>query len=139
MLMKLSPVVNVKRTNFTYEPLYSSYILALNKLLYKKCVQKTLMKLSPGVDSTKIFMPSFYVHRSQKRKKTNCLSVFFLLLGSPHIKHEIDTRCQCHQHFKIAIFIQKYFVQLFFPNSLDLKFFVERMLVQKLLKKCWWQ
>ena len=50
-LVKLTPVVNfinVKGANFTYESLFSSYILALNKHLYKKHVRKTLMKLTPA-------------------------------------------------------------------------------------------
>jgi len=32
------------------------------------------------------FMGSFYAHRSQKRKKTDYLTDFFVLLGSTHIK-----------------------------------------------------
>ncbi len=38
--------INVKRTNFTYKRLFSSYILALNKLSYKKRLCKTLMKFT---------------------------------------------------------------------------------------------
>ncbi len=50
MLMKLSPrvnFINVKHANFTYERLFSSYVLALNKLSYEKRAQKMLMILSP--------------------------------------------------------------------------------------------
>ncbi len=36
ILISIVNFINVKRKNFTYERLYSSYILALNKLLYKK-------------------------------------------------------------------------------------------------------
>jgi len=51
MLVELTPVVNfinVKCANFTYKSFFSSYILALNKLLYKKRARKMLMKLTPG-------------------------------------------------------------------------------------------
>jgi len=44
------PIANffkVKRANFTYESLFSSYILALNELSYEKRAHKTLMKLTP--------------------------------------------------------------------------------------------
>ena len=50
MLMKLTPAVNfinIKCANFTYKSLFSSYVLALNEFLYKKCAQITLMKLTP--------------------------------------------------------------------------------------------
>jgi len=40
--------INVLRTNFSYEPRFSSYVLALNKLLYKKFARLTLMKLTAG-------------------------------------------------------------------------------------------
>jgi len=40
--------INVKRTNFTYESIFSSYILALNKILYEEGARKMLMKLTPG-------------------------------------------------------------------------------------------
>jgi len=43
----LRPVVNfinIKRVNFTYESLFSNYILALNELSYEKRARKTFMK-----------------------------------------------------------------------------------------------
>jgi hypothetical protein len=40
--------INVLRTIFLYECHFSSYVLALSKNLYKKRVQITLMKLTPG-------------------------------------------------------------------------------------------
>jgi hypothetical protein len=50
MLMKLNPgvnFINVKCAHFLYELLFSSYVLALNKLLYEKFACLTLMKLNP--------------------------------------------------------------------------------------------
>jgi len=41
--------INIKLANFIYKSLFSNNVLALNKLLYKKCARKTLMKLSPGL------------------------------------------------------------------------------------------
>ncbi len=38
--------INVKRVHFSYERLFSSYILALNKLSYEKFARLTLMKLT---------------------------------------------------------------------------------------------
>jgi len=61
--MKLTPMVNfinVKRANFR-ESLFSSYVLALNELLYEKRLRKILMKLTP---IHKIF-------RSEKNEKVN--------------------------------------------------------------------
>ncbi len=45
-----------------------------------------LMKLSPGLYFTNMFMCSFYPQRSQKRKMTDDLTAFFVLLGSTHVK-----------------------------------------------------
>jgi len=52
---------NLKCANFTYERLFSSYVLALNELSYEKHEQKTLMKLSPGVYFTNILRAAFSV------------------------------------------------------------------------------
>jgi len=41
--------INIKCTNFTYESLFSSYVLALNELSYKKYACKTLMKLTSSL------------------------------------------------------------------------------------------
>ncbi len=41
-------LINVKRARFTYERLFSSYVLALNKVLYEKFTLLTLMKLTAG-------------------------------------------------------------------------------------------
>jgi len=40
--------VNVKHTHFLYQRLFSSYVLALNKLSYEKIASLTLMKLTAG-------------------------------------------------------------------------------------------
>ncbi len=41
-------IINVKRTNFAYKRLFSSYVLALNELSYEKHARKMLMKLTVG-------------------------------------------------------------------------------------------
>jgi hypothetical protein len=50
--------INVKRAKFTYKSLFSSYVLALNELSYEKRTHKTLMKLTPRVDFTKLCLPT---------------------------------------------------------------------------------
>ncbi len=40
--------INFKRTNFSYERRFSSYVLALSKNLYEKFARLTLMKLTAG-------------------------------------------------------------------------------------------
>jgi len=40
--------INVKRAHFSYKRLFSSYVLTLNKLSYKKFARLTLMKLTVG-------------------------------------------------------------------------------------------
>ncbi len=47
--------------------------------------------------------------------------------------------CQFHQHFTLTFFVRKPFAQLFSNYSLALWFFGKRILVQKLLVKCWWK
>jgi len=51
VLMKSEGVnfINIKCAHFLYERLFSSYVLALNKLLYKKFPRLTLMKLTEGL------------------------------------------------------------------------------------------
>jgi len=44
--------INVKRANFTYKSLFSSYVWALNKFSYEKCARKTLMKLTPDLSQS---------------------------------------------------------------------------------------
>ncbi len=50
--LRQGPAVNfiyVKLANFTYESLFSSYVLDLNELSYEKHARKTLMKLTPSI------------------------------------------------------------------------------------------
>jgi len=42
--------INIKCAHFLYERLFSSYVLALNKLSYKKIARLTLMKLTAGFE-----------------------------------------------------------------------------------------
>jgi hypothetical protein len=49
--------IDVKRAHFSYKRLFSSYILALNELSYKKFVGLTLMKLTEGMTSTRQASP----------------------------------------------------------------------------------
>ncbi len=44
------------------------------------------MDTTPGLNFTNIFKLSFYARRSRKRKKTDDLTVFFMLLGSVSVK-----------------------------------------------------
>ncbi len=46
--------INVKRTNFSYERRFSSYVLALSKNLYKTFARLTLMKLTALFKNLKI-------------------------------------------------------------------------------------
>ncbi len=48
------------------------------------------------------------------------------------------SRCQFHQHFTPDFFVHKCFAQLFSFSLGLVVFFGIRMLVQKLLVKCWW-
>ncbi len=47
-------------------------------------------------------------------------------------------RCQFHQHFTSSFFVQKFCLQLFSTCILGLYFPDARILVQKLIIKCWW-
>jgi hypothetical protein len=51
--------INVKRARFSYERLFSSYVLALNKLSYEKFVHLMLMKLTPRVKFTNNLWAAF--------------------------------------------------------------------------------
>ena len=67
------------------------------KTPWKKLSSYILNKKEQMVSNLGMFMPSFYAHISQKRKKLFDLTVFFALLGSAHVqvvhKHidEIDS------------------------------------------------
>jgi len=88
--------INILHARFSYESLFGSFILVSNpkhsfvifgtKILYETQARKILMKLTPGVNITNIFTQSFYVWRSQKRKKTVMSLVSFLLLRSSCVK-----------------------------------------------------
>ncbi len=66
--------INLKRANFMYECLFSSYVLDLNELLYEKRTQKTLMKLSPGVK---------VVHKTLVKSTQGLRIAFAFLLWGP--------------------------------------------------------
>jgi len=58
-LVKLTPgvnFINILRTHFLYKRRFSSYILALNKLLYKKFACLTLMKLTAADSGNQLSM-----------------------------------------------------------------------------------
>ncbi len=54
--------VNIICAPFLYESLFSSYVLALNKLSYEKRARKTFMKFTPGVDIHWLGHPRFGFH-----------------------------------------------------------------------------
>jgi len=54
--------------------------------LYTKCACKMLMKLTPGVNFIKILCTSFMLVDPKSIKKIDNLSIFFMLLGSAHVK-----------------------------------------------------
>ncbi len=65
-MMKLTSginFINIIRAKNSYVSLFlaafSSYVLALEKNLYKKCARLTLMKLTEGVNFINIFRPRF--------------------------------------------------------------------------------
>jgi len=75
-LVNLTPGVNfikVKGENFMYKRLFSSYILALNELLYEKRAQKMLMKLTPWVSwkCAYFFLRPNFLWRELKRENDN--------------------------------------------------------------------
>jgi len=57
---------------------------------FKPAEAQSLVRASfeglPGVNFTNIFTLSFYARRSRKRKKTDDLTVFFMLLGTASVK-----------------------------------------------------
>jgi len=112
--------------HFTYEfyvrtsfrQLFSIYVLALGRNLYKKFVHKTLMKLTPEVNFTNMFKSSFYMHRSQKRKKT--------------VKSQVSF-CACI----LTVFL--HFWDLHTQNISEIDpCFDKHICLKKLLVKCWW-
>ena len=70
----------------------------------------------PGVNFTNMFMRSFYVRRSKKRKKDSQLKQLFALLGSVCLKDarkhvgEIDPR----QQVTVVLFLVQ--VSIFWPS-----------------------
>jgi len=51
--------INVLRTHFSYEHLFSSYVLALNELSYEKFASLMLMKLTAGVNFINLLCAHF--------------------------------------------------------------------------------
>jgi len=76
-----------------------------------------LMKLTPGVNFTNMFMSNFYARRSQKQKMTVDLAVIFAPLVSTCVKaaHKmlVKSICQFHQKILSAFFVQKCFYKAF--------------------------
>jgi hypothetical protein len=83
--MKLTPVVNfisVKRAHFSYEHCFSSYVLALSKILHEKFVRKTVMKLTPDVNFTNILRTAARTDIPKVQIIQSCHQSLFALLGS---------------------------------------------------------
>jgi len=60
---KVCNFTNVKRTHISYKRLFSSYILALNKLSYKKFARLTFMKLTEGLKFHQHFTSNFVIQK----------------------------------------------------------------------------
>ena len=62
--------INVKRAHFSYERLFSSYVLALNELSYEKFARLTLMKLTAdrgvGVTAELFAFPKILIQRDEE-------------------------------------------------------------------------
>jgi len=69
---------------FTYIPFFTMRYKGTNIFLLFLAKQYNKPK-TPGVNFINIFMRSFCTPKSRKRKKTDNLTVFFMLLGSEHV------------------------------------------------------
>ncbi len=94
----------------------NAVFFALLRPTWVKALHKMLMKLTPGVNFTNIFMQSFYSWGSQKRKKTFKSSMSFALFGICSSKScfwnigEIDP---CRRSYVTFFFANKKFFRLF--------------------------
>jgi len=83
-----SPVVNfinVKCANFMYKSLFSSNVLALNELSYKKCACKMLMKLTQGKTPKKCFKRFLRIFQFHFNKNVSLNSSFYDVYHHIHI------------------------------------------------------
>ena len=77
-----------------------------------------MLFLKPRVDFINVQRTAFTLVDPETAKNTVKSSVFFTLLGSTSVKPdykyvgEIEPRCQFHQHFIIAFFIQTCLAQI---------------------------
>jgi len=58
----------------------------LKQFLYEKCVQKMLMKLTPGVNFINVLRAAFLKSDPKSAKKTENMTVFWGLSGSARSK-----------------------------------------------------
>ncbi len=77
LLESISPIIFC--APFLYKSLFSSYILALNELMYEKHTSKTSMKVTPRVDFTNILQAAFTLADPKSAKKKYGWSVFFYI------------------------------------------------------------
>jgi len=71
--------IDVKRAHFSYERLFSSYVLALNELSYKKFARLTLMKLTEDMKSSIPCYP-FLLIQNEEGNNVDCTNAVFFNL-----------------------------------------------------------
>jgi hypothetical protein len=115
MLMKLTAgvnFINILRTNFSYECLFSCYILALLKNSYEKCSRKTLMKLTTGTfrlgdngKPTFLFQCLYFMSPLNHKKTTSSLAppIFYVTKNLAIKKIE---GFPFHQHYSFTKILQ---------------------------------
>ncbi len=119
--------INVKRANFTYESLFSSYVLALNELLYKKRTCKTLMKLTPAC----LWMSSWDDSPYVSWKKRDKIEMWPLFDCVYHLKQ-----------YLARIFLSNIFLQIFYVIKLHFMLFslyMMKFVRYDRVKSCYYQ
>ncbi len=87
--------INVKRAPFLYEHLFSSYVLALNELSYKKRARITLMKLTAGALTDNFSQVAFVCDEKRLTKQDDYFLVVFF------------DRCQFCQCFTCSFYARR--------------------------------
>ncbi len=99
---------------------------------FRRSFEKFWKEWSPALNYIKLFL--FVTYKSARWARVFVLGKPF----QPSLRCVGEVRCQFHQYFSSSFFVWKFFAQLLCAYKLGLQFFGERILVQKLLIKCWW-